>query len=95
MAIELKVPNLGMDMEEADIVRWLVQEGDEVEKGDPVLEIDTDKTSYEVEAPRRRRHPKPARRRGRDHPGRCEARLHRGSRRGGSRSRKALEGEEW
>ena len=51
MAIELKVPNLGMDMEEADIVRWLVQEGDEVEKGDPVLEIDTDKTSYEVEAP--------------------------------------------
>jgi len=51
MAIELKVPNLGMDMEEADIVRWLVQEGDEVEKGDPVLEIDTDKTSYEIEAP--------------------------------------------
>ena len=51
MATELKVPNLGMDMEEADIIRWLVQEGDEVEKGDPVLEIDTDKTSYEIEAP--------------------------------------------
>src|SRR5919199_431581 len=51
MVTELKVPNLGMDMEEADIIRWLVQEGDEVDKGDPVLEIDTDKTSYELEAP--------------------------------------------
>ncbi len=47
---ELKVPSLGMDMSEATIVRWLVGEGDEVEKGDPVLEIDTDKTSFEVEA---------------------------------------------
>jgi pyruvate dehydrogenase E2 component (dihydrolipoamide acetyltransferase) len=51
MAAELKVPTLGMDMEEATIVRWLVEEGTEVEKGDPVLEIDTDKTSFEIEAP--------------------------------------------
>jgi pyruvate/2-oxoglutarate dehydrogenase complex dihydrolipoamide acyltransferase (E2) component len=51
MAAELKVPTLGMDMEEATIVRWLVEEGAEVEKGDPVLEIDTDKTSFEIEAP--------------------------------------------
>lgn len=51
MATELKVPTLGMDMEEATIVRWLVEDGAEVEKGDPVLEIDTDKTSFEVEAP--------------------------------------------
>src|SRR5919107_5794921 len=51
MATELKVPTLGMDMEEATIVRWLVEEGTEVEKGDPVLEIDTDKTSFEIEAP--------------------------------------------
>lgn len=49
---ELKVPSLGMDMSEATIVRWLVSEGDEVKKGDPVLEIDTDKTTFEVEAPR-------------------------------------------
>ncbi|MGH3086713.1 MAG: biotin/lipoyl-containing protein, partial [Rubrobacteraceae bacterium] len=49
---ELKVPTLGMDMSEATIVRWLVGEGDEVRKGDPILEIDTDKTSFEVEAPR-------------------------------------------
>ncbi len=51
MAAELKVPALGMDMEEVNIVRWLVEEGAEVEKGDPVLEIDTDKTSFEIEAP--------------------------------------------
>jgi pyruvate dehydrogenase E2 component (dihydrolipoamide acetyltransferase) len=51
MATELKVPTLGMDMEEATIVRWLVEEGAEVKKGDPVLEIDTDKTSFEIEAP--------------------------------------------
>lgn len=51
MAAELKVPSLGMDMEEVNIVRWLVEEGAEVEKGDPVLEIDTDKTSFEIEAP--------------------------------------------
>jgi pyruvate dehydrogenase E2 component (dihydrolipoamide acetyltransferase) len=51
MAAELRVPTLGMDMEEATIVRWLVEEGAEVEKGEPVLEIDTDKTSFEIEAP--------------------------------------------
>jgi pyruvate dehydrogenase E2 component (dihydrolipoamide acetyltransferase) len=50
MAAELKVPKLGMDMEEAEIVRWIVEEGAEVEKGDPVLEIDTDKVAYEIEA---------------------------------------------
>jgi pyruvate dehydrogenase E2 component (dihydrolipoamide acetyltransferase) len=51
MATELKVPTLGMDMEEATILRWLVEEGAEVKKGDPILEIDTDKTSFEIEAP--------------------------------------------
>lgn len=50
MATELKVPTLGMDMEEATILRWMVEEGAAVEKGDPVLEIETDKTSFEVEA---------------------------------------------
>lgn len=51
MATELKVPSLGMDMEEANIIRWLVEEGAEVQKGEPILEIDTDKTSFEIEAP--------------------------------------------
>jgi len=51
MATELKVPALLMDMEEATIVRWLVEEGAEVKRGEPILEIDTDKTSFELEAP--------------------------------------------
>jgi pyruvate dehydrogenase E2 component (dihydrolipoamide acetyltransferase) len=50
MATELKVPRLGMDMEEANILQWLVEEGATVEKGDPVLEIDTDKVAFEIEA---------------------------------------------
>lgn len=50
MAKQLKVPTLGMDMEEATVLKWLVEEGDEVSKGDPVLEIETDKTSFEIEA---------------------------------------------
>lgn len=50
MATELKVPRLGMDMEEANILRWMVEEGATVEKGDPVLEIDTDKVAFEIEA---------------------------------------------
>ncbi|MEW6635893.1 MAG: lipoyl domain-containing protein, partial [Actinomycetota bacterium] len=51
MATELKVPALLMDMEEVTISRWLVEEGAAVKKGDPVLEIETDKTSFEIEAP--------------------------------------------
>ncbi len=50
MGAELKVPKLGMDMEEANILRWMVEEGAKVEKGEPVIEIDTDKVAYEVEA---------------------------------------------
>ncbi len=51
MATELKVPALLMDMEEVTISRWLVEEGATVQKGDPVLEIETDKSSFEIEAP--------------------------------------------
>lgn len=50
MSTEVKVPSLGMDMEEATIVRWLVEEGTEINKGDPLLEIDSDKATFEVEA---------------------------------------------
>ncbi|MBX6764423.1 MAG: 2-oxo acid dehydrogenase subunit E2 [Rubrobacteraceae bacterium] len=51
MAVELKVPALLMDMEEVAISRWLVKEGATVKKGDPLLEIDTDKSTFEVESP--------------------------------------------
>ncbi|TMK77964.1 MAG: biotin/lipoyl-binding protein, partial [Actinobacteria bacterium] len=37
-------------MEAGTIVRWLKQEGDQVEKGEPLYELDTDKVTQEVEA---------------------------------------------
>ena len=50
MAIELKLPRLGQGMEFGTIVRWLRSEGDHVERGEPLYEVDTDKVSQEVEA---------------------------------------------
>ena len=50
MATELTLPRLGQGMEAGTIVRWLKQEGDQVEKGEPLYELDTDKVTQEVEA---------------------------------------------
>ncbi|MFL5979357.1 MAG: dihydrolipoamide acetyltransferase family protein [Gaiellaceae bacterium] len=50
MATEIKLPRLGQGMESGTVVRWLKQEGDEVEKGEPLYELDTDKVTQEVEA---------------------------------------------
>ena len=46
----LTVPHLSMGMEEVRVLRWLVADGDEVVKGQPVVEIETDKATHEVEA---------------------------------------------
>ncbi|HEU5199047.1 MAG TPA: dihydrolipoamide acetyltransferase family protein [Ktedonobacterales bacterium] len=43
------LPKLG-DMEEGQILKWLKQEGDEVKKGEPIAEIETEKTSMEMES---------------------------------------------
>jgi len=51
MAELFKMPKLGMDMEEGTIVRWLKAEGDKVEKGEQLVEIETDKSTVSVEAP--------------------------------------------
>lgn len=51
MAVEIRMPKLDMTMEEATIVRWLKQEGEWVEKGEPILEVMTEKVVMEVEAP--------------------------------------------
>lgn len=51
MAVELYMPKNGMDMTEGTIVRWLKEEGDPVEKGEPVMEIETDKVTMEAESP--------------------------------------------
>ena len=50
MATEIKLPRLGQGMESGTIVRWLKSEGDKVEKGEPLYELDTEKVTQEVEA---------------------------------------------
>jgi pyruvate dehydrogenase E2 component (dihydrolipoamide acetyltransferase) len=50
MATDVKLPRLGQGMESGTIVKWLKAEGDKVEKGDPLYELDTDKVTQEVEA---------------------------------------------
>jgi pyruvate dehydrogenase E2 component (dihydrolipoyllysine-residue acetyltransferase) len=50
MATEIKLPRLGQGMESGTIVKWLKSEGDTVEKGEPLYELDTDKVTQEVEA---------------------------------------------
>ena len=44
------MPKLGMTMTEGKIIRWLAQEGAQVEKGDYIFETETDKTSLEVDS---------------------------------------------
>ncbi|HLY93909.1 MAG TPA: dihydrolipoamide acetyltransferase family protein [Gaiellaceae bacterium] len=50
MASEVKLPRLGQGMESGTIVKWLKSEGEAVEKGEPLYELDTDKVTQEVEA---------------------------------------------
>src|ERR1044072_8847410 len=50
LASEVKLPRLGQGMEAGTIVQWLKSEGDAVEKGEPLYELDTDKVTQEVEA---------------------------------------------
>lgn len=47
---EIKVPELAESITEGTIAEWLVQKGDQVEKGDPILELETDKVNVEVNA---------------------------------------------
>jgi len=51
MATELIMPKVDMVMEEGTFVEWLKQEGDQVEKGDPLFVILTDKANIEIESP--------------------------------------------
>src|SRR5699024_4305621 len=50
MAEKVVMPKLGATMEEGTIDNWLVEVGEEVEEGDPIVEIQTDKITMEVEA---------------------------------------------
>jgi pyruvate dehydrogenase E2 component (dihydrolipoamide acetyltransferase) len=50
MAEKINMPKLGFDMAEGTLVRWVVQEGEEVKKGGVLAEIETDKATVEVES---------------------------------------------
>ena len=50
MATPVTVPRLGSDMRSGVLIRFLVDEGDRVRRGDPIYELDTDKVTQEVEA---------------------------------------------
>ncbi|MCH2310681.1 MAG: 2-oxo acid dehydrogenase subunit E2 [SAR202 cluster bacterium] len=49
MATELRMPQMGYDMEEGTVVKWLVQEGETVKRNAPIAEIETDKAVVEFE----------------------------------------------
>ena len=50
MATELRMPQMGYDMEEGTVVRWLKEEGAAVERNEAVAEIETDKAVVEFES---------------------------------------------
>lgn len=51
MITDIILPKQGLQMEEGTIVRWLKSAGDAVSEGEPVVEMETDKTTMEIEAP--------------------------------------------
>src|SRR4051812_21445800 len=51
MPADVIMPALGMAQETGKVLRWLKQDGDPVTKGEPLLEIETDKVTVEIEAP--------------------------------------------
>ena len=51
MATEIKVPTLGESVSEATIAKWLKKEGEAVKADEPIVELETDKLTLEVNAP--------------------------------------------
>lgn len=50
MRVRVKLPKIGMTMEEATVVRFCRQPGEAFRKGDPLYEIETEKINQEIEA---------------------------------------------
>ena len=51
MAIDIRIPKLGMEMTEATLAGWLVADGTVVAQDQPIYELETDKVSTEITAP--------------------------------------------
>ncbi|MBN2048771.1 MAG: 2-oxo acid dehydrogenase subunit E2 [Anaerolineaceae bacterium] len=50
MATDFYIPKLGQTVEEVTLIKWLVEDGAKVKRGDEVLEVETDKAVFPVEA---------------------------------------------
>ncbi len=50
MRFEIKMANLGYDMETGKIGSWLKAVGDDVRRGEPIVEVETDKSTVEMES---------------------------------------------
>ncbi len=51
MATKVRVPQWGMGIKEGKVVQWLKREGDAIDDGEPIVEIETAKAVQEVESP--------------------------------------------
>lgn len=53
MKKEVVIPRLGSsdESDEVKVLRWFKQRGEKVQKGEPLLEVETDKVNVEIEAP--------------------------------------------
>ena len=51
MAFQIIMPKLGLTMKTGTIIKWLIDEGDAVSKKDSIIEIETEKLSYNIESP--------------------------------------------
>ena len=51
MATEVVIPMLGITVERGKILKWLKSEGDRVEKGESIFEVEAEKVTTEVESP--------------------------------------------
>lgn len=49
--MDVTLPKWGVTMQQATLTRWLVAEGEQVERGQPIAEIETDKVDVALEAP--------------------------------------------
>lgn len=50
MKVKMKMPDLSANEAEIKVVRWLLEPGQSVQRGQPLLEVETDKAAMEVEA---------------------------------------------
>src|SRR5579883_2122094 len=50
MATDVTMPQMGADMTEGTLLRWLKHPGEHVDRGEPIAEIETDKANVEIES---------------------------------------------